>query len=136
MPGPVARIVLDAITVTLDAQPQRSSTTIASAGAYAVVVATALPDLGVTLTSAYLGDMSGDTAASHLTIARPTGALLAQRMLPGVQPGETHARVCVLDHVAELQSTLASVIDDVDQVAIDVSPDALQRAASSWQTAR
>jgi hypothetical protein len=61
----VARVILTGIDVEVDAVVQDASTTIGAIGGYAVVVATALPELGVMLTSSYLAEMVGDIAASQ-----------------------------------------------------------------------
>lgn len=126
----MSRVALSAISLTLDGEPERSSTTVGAVGAYAVVVATALPQRGVTLTSCYLADMISDIAVSHLCSAPGHGAHIQQRVLPADQPGQTHARVCLLDHAAELQAALASLINAA--VAIDVGPVALELAARAW----
>ncbi|MGI9099030.1 MAG: hypothetical protein ACR2H2_11180 [Solirubrobacteraceae bacterium] len=62
----MARLVLSGIDVATDSVAQDASTTVGSIDGYAVVVATALQQLGVTLTSGYLVAMVGDIAASHL----------------------------------------------------------------------
>jgi len=126
----VARLTLPSITLVIDGDPEHSSTTIGTVGGYAVVVATALPDRGVTLTSCYLAEAIGDIAASHMCSAPAHSTRIEQRVIGRDQPGETHARVCVLDHVAELQTMLAELVDAA--VTIDVGPDALQRAADAW----
>ena len=97
------------------------------------MIATALPDLGLTLTSAYLSALVGDVAATHLCSAPGRDPRLAQRMLRDEQPGETHARVCLLDHTVELQAAIAELVD-VDEVgvAIDVPPSTLDAAAGLW----
>jgi hypothetical protein len=118
------------LTIAIAGTPQRSSTTIATVGAYVVVVATALPGHAVTLTSCYLGQLDGDTAASHLLLTPRAAAQLQQRVLPTLQPGETHARACLLDHAAELQAELAELDDH--PIQIDVGPVALQRATDAW----
>jgi hypothetical protein len=125
------RLVLYDVTVAIASAPERSSTTIATAGAYVVVVATTLPDRAVGLTSCYLGEIDGDTAASHLHLGPGPEERLAQRVLPGDQPGLTHARTCLLDHAAELQEALAQLTGQA--VSVDVTPSALERAAEAWR---
>ena len=124
------RLVLHDITVAIATTPQPSSTTIATAGAYVVVVATTLPDRAVGLTSCYLGEIDGDTAASHLHLGPGPEERLSQRVLPGDQPGLTHARTCLLDHAAELQTALAELTGEA--VSVDVAPRALDQAATAW----
>lgn len=126
----MARIFLHGVSVSICAIAQQSSTTIATAGAYAVVVATALPTRALALTSAYLAEPGGDIAASHLLIAGHGPSAPRQRVLPGRQAGETHARMCLLDHAAELQAVLHELTDQ--DIAIDITPEALARADAAW----
>ena len=126
----MARVALNAIELTIAGKPERSRTTIATVGAYVVVVATAVPARGVTLTSCYLADMQSDIAAAHLSSAPSNDARIRQRVLARQQPGQTHARACLLDHTAELQTTIGEATGAT--VAIDVGPDALARAADAW----
>lgn len=126
----MARVTLTGVDLTIDGQPQRSSTSVGAVGACAVVVATALPDRGITLTSCYLADMHSEIAAAHLCSAPGQHTHIEQRVLPAQQPGQTHARACLLDHAAELQTVLAARVGAV--VMIDVSPQALRTAAGAW----
>ncbi len=126
------RIALPEITVAVDGTPQAASSTIATAGAYVVVVATTLPDLAVGVTSVYLGDVAGPVAVSHLHLG-PAGHQLLQRQLPALGPGVTHARACLLDHAAALQAVLG---DSHGEVEIDVGLAALERAAAAWDPTR
>lgn len=123
------RLELPALSVTVDGEPQRSSSTIGTIGAYIVAVATAVPGAGVTLTSVYLGQIGGDTAATHLWLAPGQAARLDHRDL-GAQIGDAHARNCMLDHAAELQQLLADLAGAT--VTIDIPPAALDRAATVW----
>jgi hypothetical protein len=124
------RVELDDVTITVDGQPAKSSTTIAAAGAYVVVVATTLPDLVRGLTSCYLGQPGGALAASHLHLGPDRHEQLTQHVVP---PGRLHATTagaCLLDHAAELQTALAELADA--RVAVDVGLTALARAADAW----
>ena len=118
------RTQLTDVQVAIAGARQPSSTTIGAVGAYSVVVATVLPDRAITLTSSYLSAMVGDIAASHLCSAPgEESPRIEQRVLPGQQPGETHARSCLLDHAAELQAKLTEFTDDA--VSIDIGATAL-----------
>lgn len=123
---------LPAITIAIAGQPQPSSSTITTVGAYVVVLATALPELAVTLTSVYVGEIGDDSAVTHLRLTPAHAAELEHRLLTGQQPGETHARSCLLDHTAELQQLLGELGDE--PVSIDVAAAALKRAADAWAT--
>lgn len=127
------RIAVTAITVAIDGVAERSSTTIGAVGGYAVVVATALPDRAITLTSSYLSAMVGDIGASHLCSTPGQPPQIEQRVLAGDRLGRTHAQACLLDHVAELQMRLAALTDDT-RVTIDLNESALQAADRAWST--
>jgi hypothetical protein len=124
------RRVLDDFTVAIATTIERSSTTIATAGGYVVVIATTLPDRVYGLTSCYLGALDGDTAVSHLHLGPERQDRLAQRVLPGEQLGLTHARACLLDHAGELQAALSDLTQQ--PVSVDVRPRALEQAAGAW----
>lgn len=127
----MARIALHGIDVALDGTPQPSSTTIGAVGAYAVVVATALPDLGVTLTSSYLAAIGGDVAASHLCSVPGGPPIVDQHVLPADQLAQTHVQACVLDHVAELQSDLDAFT--ARHVTIAIADTTLEHADRAWR---
>jgi hypothetical protein len=125
------RRVLNDFTVAIATTIERSSTTIATAGGYVVVIATTLPDRVYGLTSCYLGALDGDTAVSHLHLGPERQDRLTQRVLPAEQqPGLTHARACLLDHAGELQAALSDFTQQ--HVSVDVSPRALEQAAGAW----
>ena len=119
------------VAVAIAQRAQRSSSHITAVGAYAIVVATTLPAQALTLTSAYLGAIDGDTAVSHLLLAPAAPAELEQHIVAGLS-GERHPRACLLDHAAELQAVLCRRFDGGAQ--IDVGPVALERAAGAWAT--
>jgi hypothetical protein len=128
----VARVILRGIEVQVDAVAQDASTTIGAIGGYAVVVATALPQLGVMLTSSYLAEMVGDIAASHLSSVPGGPPIIDQHVLPGPQPGQTHARTCLLDHVAELRDTLDAFHTSAMTVTVTIADSTLQDADRAW----
>jgi hypothetical protein len=104
----------------------------AAVGGYVLVVATALPALGLTLTSSYLGALRGDTAAAHLWLAPGSPPALVQRVLPRDRPGADDARACLLDHAAELQAAVADRVGET--VKIDIAPSALEQASGVWKS--
>jgi hypothetical protein len=124
------RQTLDDIAVAIASTVETSSTTIATVGAYVVVVATTLPDRAIGLTSCYLGELDGETAVSHLHLGPGPRERLSQHMLGARQPGVTHARTCLLDHAAELRAAVSEVTEQ--HVAVDVGARALERAARAW----
>jgi hypothetical protein len=129
----VARIALTGINVAIDAITEDSSTTIAAVGGYAVIVATTLPRLGITLTSSYLAAMTGDIAASHLCSVPGGPPIIDQHVLPGAQPGQTHAQACLLDHVAEVRSVVDAFHGSAPAVTVTITDDTLQSADRAWR---
>ncbi len=128
----MARIALTGIDVAIDGVTEDCSTTIGAVGGYAVIITTALPHRGVTLTSSYLAAMVGDIAASHLCSTPAQAPAIAQHVLPGDQPGQSHAQTCLLDHITELQRRLSALTGHA--VTIDLADDTLQRADRAWRT--
>lgn len=128
----MARLALTNINVAIDTVAQDASTTIGAIGGYAVVVATALPQLGVTLTSSYLAAMVGDIAASHLCSMPGGPPIIDQHVLPGQQPGPTHAQTCLLDHVAELRDVLDAFHASAATVTVTIADSTLEHADRAW----
>jgi hypothetical protein len=128
--GAAVRIRLDSFGVQIAGHPVSSSTTIASVGAYVVVVATTLPDQVLGLTSCYLGQPDGQIAASHLRLGPRRYEHLHAQVLPHPVHVAEHARACLLDHAAELQHTIAELTGA--QVLVDVPAAALARASQAW----
>jgi hypothetical protein len=128
----VARTFLSAIDIAIDAVPQASETTIGAVGGYAVILTTTLPAIGVTLTSSYLAAMVGDIAASHLCSVPGGPPIIDQHVLPGTQPGRTHAQACVLDHVAEVRNVLDAFHGSAAIVTVTIADDTLEHADRAW----
>ena len=120
---------LTGVTVVVGGTPVPGSTTIAAVGAYVLVLATALPDHALTLTSSYLVRQDGAMATSHLTLSAGRDDF-AQHVVPGGQLHATIAGACLLHHAA----TLRDVVEDATgvTVGVDVDPDALERVAQIW----
>ena len=129
--GRRVRIQLDSLHVAIAGADVQSSTTIGTVGAYVVVVASAIPDCVLGLTSCYLGDVGGAIAASHLRLGPDRAEQLTAQVLPPAPHVDQHARACLLDHTAELQQALAELTGE--QVLIDVPARALERAARAWR---
>jgi hypothetical protein len=129
VPTPV-RVLLEEVTVAVDGQTESSSTTLATAGGYVLVVATTLPEHAIGLTSCYLGQLGGAIAASHLHLGPDQHEHFAQRLLAPEQARASVAGGCLLDHAAELQIALAERTGS--SVAVDVGLAALARAAEAW----
>ena len=128
----MARTFLTAIDIAIDAIPQASETTIGAVGGYAVILTTTLPALGVTLTSSYLAAMVGDIAASHLSSVPGGPPIIDQHVLPGDQPGQTHAQTCLLDHVAEVRDVLEAFHGSTPTVTVAIADATLKQADHAW----
>lgn len=124
---------LDDFTVTIASTVEPSSTTIAAVGAYVVVVATTLPGRALGLTSCYLAEVQGDTATSHLFLGPGPEHQIAQRVVEAALTAVTHARTCLLDHAAELQTQIGAITSE--PVRVDIGTRALDQAARAWDQA-
>ncbi len=124
--------LLSAIDIAIDHVPQASETTIGALGGYAVVLTTTLPKLAITLTSSYLAAMVGDTAASHLCSVPGGPPIIDQHVLPGRQPGQTHAQTCLLDHVAEVRNVLDAFHRSNALVTVAIADATLAEADRAW----
>ena len=109
---------------------QPCETTIQAAGGYVVVVDSLVAGRKALLVSSYLAELNGRTAVSDLTMIGSAPAEFSQRMVERMA-GETHARACLLDHAAALQSALASTCSG--RVGVTISDAALANAAAVWR---
>ena len=85
---------------------------------------TAFGELGVTITSTYIGQHGSDTLAAHLVVTRERRAP-EQAELRATLSRSPRER-CLLDHVHQLQE--AHVARTGGTVAIDIAQGALTRA--------
>ena len=122
------RTVLDPITVTIDGTPTPSETTLAQAGAYVVVLATALPEIPLTVTSTFIGAQDVDTTIVDLTLGLRPHAHTETRTVARDHVPVTHAHDrCLLEHAATVRTAVAHTTQA--HVSIDVPDTALQSAA-------
>lgn len=120
---------LPGVSVRLDGTAAACSTTIAAVGASVLIVATALPGHGMTLTSCYLARSDGALAVSHLRLS-PTHEDLEQRALPAGQLHATLAGACLLDHASTLRNL--AVLATAAHVSVDVATETLAHVAEAW----
>jgi len=106
------------------------STAMHSVSGYVVVVISVLESRALLVASSYLANLSGRTAASHLRSGAAVRGEFAQRIIERM-PGQTHARACLLDHVAEVRDAVAELLGD-ERVTVEVSEDALREAVRVW----
>jgi hypothetical protein len=97
------------ITITLDGAPERSETRLASAGAYALVLSSVLPDRAIELQSSYLGHPGTPTQASHLVLAPGIRDSDAVEHDESSIPVMIARRRCIYDHLQRLQDLLAEL---------------------------
>jgi hypothetical protein len=129
----VVRQTLLGVEVDLGDGIEPCETTIQAAGGYVVIVESLVPGANALLVSSYLAEFNGRTAVSDLTLIGSGPAEFAQRMVERMA-GETHARACLLDHSAALQSALASTCGG--RVSVVISDAALADAAGVWRDLR
>ncbi|HEX8086566.1 MAG TPA: hypothetical protein VF529_19925 [Solirubrobacteraceae bacterium] len=107
-----------------------SETTIRTAGPNTVVLATALPERGVTISTTYVGADDVGTVAVDLVLAPRPEASNRARQVERDEVPVTHARDrCLLDHAHQLVIALRE-LDGIDY-KVDVSDPALEQAAMS-----
>lgn len=122
------RIKLPDVTVTTAASTEAASTMIGALGAYVLAVETTLVDVGVGLTSTYVG-LDDRVAVTHML--RAGGPSQFEHDLLERLAGQSHARGCVLDHASQLAMVLRAAGDD--DARVDVGDRALARAEDVWR---
>jgi hypothetical protein len=125
----MAPVELRDFTVMLSDHPERSSTSLETAGGYVLVIATTLPDRALALTSCYLSAPDGDVSATHLRLD-PSGEQHTYARLSADNLASTHTSRCLLDHAGRLNDALAALTRET--VAIDVGLDALEHSQRAW----
>src|SRR3954451_18067977 len=121
----MALVELRDFTVMLSEHRERSTTSLETAGAHVLVIATTLPDRALALTSCYLSAPDGDVGAAHLRLD-PGGELHTYTRLPAEHLASTHTSRCLLDHAGQLNDALVALTRET--VAVDVGLEALGHA--------
>jgi hypothetical protein len=99
---------VDGVRISVDGRPVSSETTATAAGPNVLVLITTLGELGVTITSTYVGHEGADTLAAHLRITRQGRELEHIQHSRDLLP-VTHARErCPLDHAQQVQGALVA----------------------------
>lgn len=123
------RTVVEPVTVSRAGSPIDSETTVCPAGPNVFVVTTAIPDLGVLVTTTYVGADDADTVAVDLTLAPRPAARNEARSIPRDSVPVTYAHDrCLLDHARQVMNALR--MHDREHYAVDVSDEALEQAAA------
>jgi len=112
--------------VRLDDEATPSETTVSTAGPWAIILITVVPEFGLRFISSYVGGETIPTSAVHALTYRAGGRLEQREHVRDELP-VTHARDrCLLDHALELQAVL--VEHTGARVAVDVPATALALA--------
>ena len=123
------RTAVGPVTVSRAGKPMDSETTACAAGPNVVVVTTAVPDLGVVVTTTYVGADDADTIAVDLSLRPRPAARNEPRSIPRDSVPVTHARdQCLLDHARQVMNALRT--HDREHYTVDVSDEALEQAAA------
>ena len=110
---------------------ERCACTIENASAYVVTVITVLERHSLSLVSAYVADLSGQTAVTHMRLAPGHAASFEQQVLGGF-PGVSHPRACLLDHAAELRALVEELVEE--PVVVEIPEASLEHASTVWGT--
>jgi hypothetical protein len=110
------------IEITVDGARERFETRLASAGPYALVLSSVLPDRAIELHSSYLGHPGAPTQASHLMLAPGISDSDALEHDESLIPVMVARRRCIYDHLQRLQDFLGELGHTVE---IPLADDAL-----------
>jgi hypothetical protein len=97
------------LRITLDGHLERSETRLASAGPYALVLSSVLPDRAIELHSSYLGHPGAVTRASHLLLAPGMSESDAAEYSGESMSVMVARRRCLYDHLQRLQDFLEAL---------------------------
>jgi hypothetical protein len=125
------RLELAGVEVRGRSWTESCASTIENASAYVVTVITVVPSRALALVSAYVADLSGHTAVTHMRLPPGRRATFEQQVLGGL-PGTSHPRACLLDHAAELRATVEELLDE--PVTVEIPEPALEHASAVWDS--
>jgi hypothetical protein len=111
------------IKVAIDSKPVRSETLATSIGAYILVLETVLPDQAIDLHSIYAGHASTKTQATHMILTPHLREATTVEHDHDQLPVTHSRRICLYDHLHQLQDLLQS--DGVD-VQVPINDDAVE----------
>jgi hypothetical protein len=122
---------IEGVRINVNDRAVASETTVTAAGPSVLALITALGELGVTLTSTYVGHAQTETLATHLVVTRERQELEQVEHSRDALP-VTHARErCLLDHAARVQQTVSEATGGA--VTVDI-PRSLSPARRSHST--
>jgi hypothetical protein len=120
---------LSGVEVRGESWIERCACTIQNASAYVVTVITVLERYSLSLVSAYVADLSGRTAVTHMRLAPGRAASFEQQVLGGF-PGVSHPRACLLDHAAKLRALVEELLEE--PVVAEIPEASLEHASTVW----
>jgi hypothetical protein len=123
------QLELSGVEVRGESWIERCPCTIESASAYVVTVITVVESRSLSLVSAYVADVSGDTAVTHMRLSPGRASIFEQQVLGGF-PGVSHPRACLLDHAAELRTLVEDLLEA--PVVVEISEASLEHASTVW----
>ena len=126
---PGMQLELSGVEVRSESWSERCRCTIENASAYVVTVITVIESRSLSLVSAYVADLSGRTAVTHMRLA-PDGAASFEQQLLGGFPGVSHPRACLLDHAAELRALVEELVEE--PVVVEIPGASLKHASTVW----
>jgi hypothetical protein len=118
------RYVLDGVRIRVDGRPVAGETTATAAGPSVLVLITAFGELGVTITSTYIGQHGNDTSP-HTSLSPASAAPSSKPNSGRRSPGHPRER-CLVNHVHQLQGALVARTGGT--VAIAIAQGTLTRA--------
>ena len=125
------RLELAGVEVRGHSWTESCASTIENASAYVITVITVVPSRTIALVSAYVADLSGHTAVTHMRLPPGRRASFEQQVIGGL-PGTSHPRACLLDHAAELRTMLEQLLDE--PVTVEIPEPALEHATAVWDS--
>ena len=128
---PGMQLELSGVEVRSESWIERCACTIENASAYVVTVITVIESRSLSLVSAYVADLSGQTAVTHMRLAPGRAASFEQQVLGGF-PGVSHPRACLLDHAAELRALVEELLEE--PVVVEIPEASLEHASTVWGT--
>jgi hypothetical protein len=124
---PGMQLELSGVEVRGESWIEPCSCTIENASAYVVTVITVIESRSLSLVSAYVADLSGATAVTHMRLAPGRAASFDQQVLGGF-PGVSHPRACLLDHAAELRVLAEELLEE--PVVVEIPEASLEHASN------
>jgi hypothetical protein len=126
---PGMQLELSGVEVRGESWIERCACTIENASAYVVTVITVIESRSLSLVSAYVADLSGQTAVTHMRLAPGRAVSFEQRVM-GELAGVSHPRACLLDHAAELRVLVEELLQE--PVVVEIPEASLEHASTVW----